>query len=148
MCARAAPGALELMHFASSSSSSASASQGPKNLTITSQIQLPNTIDNPSYFHDPYAATTGKDASGYVLGGLLKAAEFPDAEHNPTSVWLVDGTTRQQKLLFQDDGRALNTSSTGVIVAIDPKGNEGRKQAWLFVTGPFSDNLVRTKVDL
>ena len=145
MCARVAPGAVELMHFAAPSSA---ASQGPKNLTIISQIKLPDTIDNPSYLHDPYAATTGKDASGYVLAGLLKATEFPDAEYNPISVWLVDGTTRQQKLLFQDDGRAINTNSTGVIVAIDPKGNEGRKQAWLFVTGPFSDNLVKTKVDL
>ena len=117
-------------------------------LEILESLQLPNTIDNPSYFHDPYAASTGRDASGYVLAGLTRAIAFPTAQKNPTSVWLVNEKSKEQKLVFQDDGTICNTTSTAIIVGIDPKGNGGKKQGWLYVTGPMSQGVVRTKIDL
>lgn len=151
-------------------------------LKIAESVQIPNTLDNPSYFHDPYAKTTGKDASGYVLAGLAEASKFPSKEGDPAVVWLVQpgseggigkGEGRLRKL-FQDDGRTVSTASTAgelnvsllapevcfslsavltmgffvVLVAIDPVRNGGRKQAWLFVTGPISMSAVALRVEL
>ncbi|MCJ1281307.1 hypothetical protein MMC26_000626 [Xylographa opegraphella] len=123
---------------------------------FSGSVQLPCTLDNPSYFADPYAAQTASDASGYVLAGLAEAAKFPKGD-NPVMVWLVqpaatnDATGKvewTQKLIFQDDGKVLRTASTAVLVGIDPAENEGRKQAWLFVTGPLSLGVAVSRVDL
>lgn len=117
-------------------------------LKFIETVQLPNTIDNPTYFHDPYAAETGRDASGYVIAGLARASKFPSPQ-DPVSVYLVSASAdRTQKLLFQDDGKMVSTASTAVVIAIDPKKNEGRKQAWLFVTGPISEAVASSRVDL
>ena len=117
-------------------------------LTINEIIQLPITVDNPTYFHDPYAQETGHDASGYVIAGLARAFEFP-SDQNPGTVYLVSASgDRTQKLLFQDDGKLVNTISTAILVAIDPKKNGGKKQAWLFVTGPNSKNVACSRIDL
>ena len=117
-------------------------------LTLIESVQLPNTVDNPTYFHDPYAQETGHDASGYVIAGLARAYEFM-SHQDPVSVYLVSASgDRTQKLLFQDDGIIVSTASTAVLVAIDPKKNEGKKQAWLFVTGPMSENIVSSRIDL
>ena len=117
-------------------------------LTINETVQLPMTVDNPTYFHDPYAQETGHDASGYVIAGLARAYEFP-SHQDPVTVYLVSASgDRTQKLLFQDDGKLISTASTAVLIAIDPKKNGGKKQAWLFVTGPISKGVVSSKVDL
>lgn len=133
--------------------------ESPK-LKINETIQLPCTLDNPSYFTDPYAAKTGRDASGYVLAGLAQAVTFPNGL-DPVMVWLVQRKTDSevavtgkkggewtQKLVFQDDGRILRTASTAVMVAIDPDTNDGKKQANLFVTGPLGKGVVVSKIDL
>jgi hypothetical protein len=57
-------------------------------LKIHETIQLPCTLDNPSYFADPYVAKTGRDASGYVLAGLAQAIAFPNGL-DPVMVVLV-----------------------------------------------------------
>lgn len=120
-------------------------------LEITESIQVQSTIDNPSYFHDPYAKETDGDASGYVLAGLARASAFP-SKQDPVVVWLVqpspDGGFGKKKKIFQDDGKKISTASTAVIVAVDPAKNGGRKQGWLFVTGPISLNAVVAKIDL
>jgi hypothetical protein len=123
---------------------------------------LPCTIDNPSHFEDYYAKETGRDTSGYVLAGLSKAAAFPNGL-DPVMVWLVQPASQDlvgngdvskkrdkwsQRLLFQDDGNVIRSASTAVLVAIDPKDNEGGKQAWLYVTDPVAHGIVATKVDL
>lgn len=131
-----------------------------KKLNITDTVQLASTIDNPSYFHDPYAAETGRDASGFVICGLAQAIKFPHPEINPTVVWLVSQHSRpgdrsetlkigewDQKMLFMDDGKTMNTGSIGIIVAIKPE-RKGEKKAWLFVSGPMSKAVIRTKIDL
>ncbi|KAH8651120.1 hypothetical protein BX600DRAFT_516714 [Xylariales sp. PMI_506] len=132
-------------------------------LEIINTIQLPCILDNPSYFSDPYAAQTGRDASGYVLAGLARAITFPNGL-DPVMVWLVQPKNAAgasslsssssaddkwtQRLIFQDDGHVIRTASTAVLVAIDPAQNGGQKQAQLFVTGPLSKGVVRTVIDL
>ena len=117
-------------------------------LNIIETVQLPNTVDNPTYFHDPYAQETGHDASGYIIAGLARAANWP-SHQNPVTVILVSASgNRMQKFLFQDDGKMVNSASTAVLIAIDPKKNLGRKQAWLFVTGPISEGVACSRVDL
>lgn len=152
MVVRATIGQLLLAH--------ADEDNSPK-LTIDEVIQLPSTLDNPSYFSDPYAEETGRDASGYVLAGLARAVTFPLAsEVIPVMVWLVQSIRNvgsesgdssgkwRTKLIFQDDGRVVRTASTAVLVAIDPRANDGKKQAHLFVTGPLAQGVVVTKIDI
>lgn len=135
---RAAAGIMEIAHRDESSS----------HLSFTESIQLPMTVDNPTYFHDPYAQETGYDASGYVNAGLARALKFP-SHQDPVMVYLVSASSdRTQKLLFQDDGRMVSTASTAILIAIDPKKNGGRKQAWLFVAGPMSNAVASLRVDL
>jgi hypothetical protein len=133
----------------------------PPTLNIKEIIQLPCTLDNPSYFSDPYAEKTGRDASGFVLAGLARAVVFPNGM-DPPMVWLVQPKTNTsrgesgskdqegwtQKLIFQDDGHILRSASTAVLVAIDPDTNMGKKQGWLFVTGPVAKGIVATRIDL
>lgn len=153
---RAAAGALVLARRSPTS---------PPDLEVLETIQLDSTIDNPSYFHDPYATETGRDASGYVIAGLARAADWPKGP-NPCFVWMVrpaaketDASKRpetargtedryEKTLIFADDHNTIDSASTAVIVAIDPKENGGKKQGWLFVTGPISLNVVASKIDL
>lgn len=117
-------------------------------LKFIETVQLPNTVDNPTYFHDPYAAETGHDASGYVIAGLARAYAFP-SHQDPVTVYLIAASgDRTQKLLFQDDGKLVSSASTAILIAIDPKKNGGKKQAWLFVTGPTSKSMASSMVDL
>ena len=104
----------------------------------TERIQVPITVDNPSYFQDPYAKITGRDASGYVLAGLVRASKFP-SKQDPVAVYLVqpsgDGKgAHSQRKIFQDDGKGISTASTAVLVAINPENNEGKKQVCLDFT--------------
>lgn len=134
------------------------AENGSMALEIVDSVQVSSTIDNPSYFHDPYVKETSRDASGYVLAGLARAVDFPSKERrDPVVVWLVQrvgASAGEQKgsfttkKIFQDDGRGISTASTAVIVAIDPAENGGRKQGWLYVTGPMSMGVVVVRVDL
>ncbi|KAK7732685.1 hypothetical protein SLS63_004940 [Diaporthe eres] len=134
----------------------------PPKVDIDEIIQLDSTLDTPSYFSDPYAVETGRDASGYVVAGLARAITFPVAGRAiPVTIWLaqpnqglesarreghVDKWTR--KVIFQDDGQTVRTASTAVMVAIDPSVNDGKKQAHLFITGPLSEGVVVAKVDI
>jgi hypothetical protein len=157
----------------SSSDTSYSSDSDSKNpqgleLELLESIQMDSTIDNPSYFHDPYPENRC-DASGYVLAGLLRGADygkfFRDEGHvDPSVVWHVsrskneskdkkqnqkeggDGWTR--RIVFQDDGETLSSASTAVVLPIDPATNGGRKEGWIWVTGPSSKAVVATKIDL
>jgi hypothetical protein len=147
LIARAPAGTLVLAHSPAHTSST---------LAVHSSIQVPSTIGNPSYFHDPFAAQTGRDASGYVLAGLWRAAAIPGAGGmDPAVVRFVQRTQRdgalenlrkgkgkgrgkgkyETRMLFRDDGATLRSASMAVLVAIDPRENGGGKEAWLFVTG-------------
>lgn len=146
-------------------------------LNITSTILLGSCMDNPSYFHDPYPNHGARDASGFVVAGLAAGVSWPAAKAkggaNPNVVWLVQpplaaaepgkerkGTRTARKdapmaewthtRIWADDGRLLDSASTAVIVPIKPDEGTapGEKEAWLFVTGPVSEAVVRTKIYL
>jgi hypothetical protein len=121
-------------------------------LEILETIQLDSTIDNPSYFRDPYAKSTGRDASGFIIAGLPRAINWPAKDgKDPVYVWHVSplpGGGWEKKLIFVDDSSTIRSASTAVLVAIDPKKNAGKKQGWLFVTGPVSKNAIATRIDL
>jgi hypothetical protein len=137
--------------------------ENPAALRVVQPIQFGSTLDNPSWFEDPYAKSTDNDASGVVLGGLARACDLDlnGADPNgrdPVMVWLakpvikgqkdVDGDGWNKTLIFQDDGLAIRTASGAVIVSIDPAKNDGKKQGWLFVTGFLSEAMVAARIDL
>lgn len=64
------------------------------------------------------------------------------------TVYVVSASRdRTQKLLFKE-GKLVNTASTAVLIAIDPRENGGKKQTWLFVTGPMSKGVASPRVGL
>nr|POE72908.1 serum paraoxonase/arylesterase 1 [Quercus suber] len=130
-------------------------------LSIMERIQIDTSLDNPSYYEDPYA-TAANNASGYILPGLLNAAnlmnDFPHFDRAiPSSVYHIrsNGPVHtagknnwEKRLIFQDNGKALRSASGAVMVPIDPAQTGGKKQAWLFVTGFGSEAMVAAKIDL
>ncbi|MCJ1358095.1 MAG: hypothetical protein MMC33_008093 [Icmadophila ericetorum] len=134
-----------------------------KRLNLTEKIQLQSTIDNPTYYTDPFASSLGAldDASGYVVAGMARAvdlaenADWPKGS-DPAMVWLVQPNRNltaskekwTRKLIFQDDSKTLRSASAAILIGIDPKENLGQKHAWLFVTGFFSKAIVATKISL
>ncbi|MCJ1380675.1 hypothetical protein MMC17_003783 [Xylographa soralifera] len=125
-----------------------------KKLRLLKSTQLPCTLDNPSYYTDPYASSPGAadDASGYLLPGLTIAHTLGPNEANPrgidpVSVWYIRGDGEEKRLLFQDDGLVIRSASAAVLVGIEPQVG-GKKQAWLWVTGFYAEGMVATKVDL
>lgn len=127
---------------------------------IKEKIHLDSTLDNPSYFSDPYYSEVS-DTSGFVLAGLSHAKDFgrftePGFKHGAI-VWKVSPAKGKEpgsadywekKIIFQDDGSRLNTGTVAVIVAIDPTTQKGKRKGWLFATGFISENIVAAKIDL
>lgn len=60
---------------------------------------------------------------------------------NTTGTW-------DTSLLWEDDGSTIRNTAAAVLVGIDPEKEDGKKRAWLFVTGFSSENAVAVKVDL
>ncbi|KAK3351267.1 hypothetical protein B0H65DRAFT_506700 [Neurospora tetraspora] len=154
--ASAASGVLSISELPSSSLSKSNM------ITVLDRIEFDSTIDNPSYFSDPYAGTAdGVDHSGFVEAGLGKAhtlaqtCKQPEAK-DPVMVWFAKPVKQgengdviwEKRLLFEDDGSRIRSASAAVLVAIDPQKEEGKRKAWLFVTGFVSSNVVAVKVDL
>ncbi|RSL55387.1 hypothetical protein CEP54_009419 [Fusarium duplospermum] len=128
-------------------------------IQFVSSIKLDSTIDNPSYFRDPYANSTF-DASGYILAGLSRAADLPKTTTDPNGndgsmVWYVpsrqgaeESSTMSPRLLFEDDGQRIRFATAAVMVAVDPKLEDGQRWAWLFVTGAFAKGVLAVKINL
>lgn len=128
-------------------------------IRVTESVEMDSMIDNPSYFSDPYANATF-DASGYVLPGVVRGIDIPNTMRDPTAkdggmVWLVQPTGEekagrrwQRRLMFQNDGSLARGMSGAVLVAIDPKLEQGQRKAWLFASGFLSANTIAVKVDL
>ncbi|EEU35840.1 uncharacterized protein NECHADRAFT_34932 [Fusarium vanettenii 77-13-4] len=128
-------------------------------IQVVSSIKVDSTIDNPSYFVDPYANSTF-DASGYVLAGLSRAADLPKTTTDPNGsdgsmVWYIpsrqgaaESSTMSPRLLFEDDGERIRFATAAVMVAIDPKLEDGQRWAWLFVTGAFARSVLAVKINL
>lgn len=109
LIARAAAGVLvlaeEIEQTTPRSWLSFKASTAEPSLLVKESIQLPSTIDNPTYFHDPYVAQTGRDASGYLLAGLARACDLGHTCGNPK------GQDPSMVWLLQRSGESEGTSS-------------------------------------
>ncbi|KAJ5639813.1 uncharacterized protein N7484_007675 [Penicillium longicatenatum] len=103
-------------------------------LSVHTTIPFSTVTDNPSYYADPYR-TVSNDASGFVVAGisqhlkLAKTAKDPNGL-DPVQVWYA----RPQ------------AGSASVLVPIEPEN--GKKMAWLFVTGFLSESMVAVQVEL
>lgn len=154
--ASAASGVLSISELPSSPLSKSSM------ITVLNRIEFDSTIDNPSYFSDPYAGTADSvDHSGFVVAGLGKAHTLaqtrkqPEAK-DPVMVWFAKPVKQEEngnviwekRLLFEDDGTRIRSASAAVLVAIDPEKEGGKRKAWLFITGFVSSSVVAVKVDL
>lgn len=126
-------------------------------IVVHETIDFDSSIDNPSWFTDVYADETTGDASGFVIAGLTRAVDLAKTKKDPLGregvlVWHVtasqDGPGWNKRLLWQDDGSNIRNAATGVLVGIDPQKEDGKKKAWLFVSGFSSENTVAVKVDL
>ncbi|KAJ4424443.1 hypothetical protein N0V82_000965 [Gnomoniopsis sp. IMI 355080] len=130
----------------------------PKAIILNENIDMESTLDNPSWFSDPFADEDTGDSSGFVLGGLMRAVDLPKNGHDPEGrqgvmVWHVTANKTEpgkweKKLMWKDDGSKIRNAATAVLVGIDPKKEGGKKKAWLFVTGFSSENTVAVKVSL
>ena len=156
--ASAASGVLSIGEIPASSSALSTS----HTITVLNRIEFESTIDNPSYFSDPYAGTAdGVDYSGFVLAGMAKAhtlaqtSKQPEAT-DPVMVWFAKPVKQgesgevvwEKRLLFEDDGSRIRSASAAVLVAIDPEKEGGKRKAWLYVTGFVSSSVVAVKVDL
>ncbi len=138
---------------------------GRVGIHIKSTFAADSSLDNPSYFADPYANSTF-DASGYIQCGLTRGGDLSKHIRDPAGkdgvmVWhmsdtvqggegrkMNDNPTWGARLLFEDDASRIRTCSAAVLVAIDPAKENGRRKAWLYVTGFLSKNMVAVKIDL
>lgn len=120
---------------------------------IQTTIPFDTVTDNPSYYADPYC-TEGDDASGFVVAGISQAVYLPvhardPSATDPSQVWYTrfrPNTGWEKRLLFEDDGSRIRTASAAVLVPAEPK--DGKKLAWLFVTGFMSANMIAVQVEL
>lgn len=141
----------------------AQANETNHTISIPETIPVASQIDNPSYFSDPYR-TPSDDASGYLSAGLLRAIDIPRTHTERSAkdgvlVWylrpksnlasVVEGSDGwEQNVLFEDDGTNIRSASAAVLVPINPKAEQGKKKAWLFVTGFFSESMIAVNIDL
>lgn len=143
--------------------------QDSRRIRVDESIALDSTVDNPSYFSDPWA-DDALDTSGFVMCGLTRGIALGGHLRDPSvkdgvMVWMVtpsgahgqrtghggDGAGPggwNKRLLFQDDGGRIRTASSAVLVAADARAVGGRRQARLFVTGFLSKGIVSLGVDL
>ncbi|KAF2965014.1 hypothetical protein GQX73_g8559 [Xylaria multiplex] len=134
-----------------------------RTMAVSHYIPIDCVVDNANFFVDPYAGVNGKDYSGYLMPGVSDALKFvkgfPDPMLKapiPGHVWYlpaiagkdknVDGT-KLRKLIFKDDGYAIRSVTTAVIVAIDPATNGGKREGWLFVTSVIGASVLATRID-
>lgn len=117
-------------------------------LHLQETVYFDSVIDNPVYFKDPYG-----DKDGYILAGMPRAfAEFFAGTRDETVkvssvVWKATRTQDgwEKKILFEDDGSRLRGAAAAVLVPLEPKN--GERKGWLWVTGPYTENLIAVKVD-
>ena len=128
-------------------------------IALSEAVEFDSIVDNPSYFADPYAQSSGVDHSGYLLPGLARAIDIGHTRTDPKAtnaviVWFARLKTKggrrrwEKRALFEDDGSRIRSASGAVLVAIDPATTGGARKAWLFVTGFQSEGMVAVKVDL
>ncbi|KAF9887150.1 hypothetical protein FE257_010525 [Aspergillus nanangensis] len=131
----------------------------PENHTISvlDEFRYDCSIDNPSYYTDPYRSESD-DASGYVQAGLLRAIDLAKTHADPNAkdgvmVWYTrrKATTTgespgewETRLLFEDDGNTIRSASGAVLVPIEPNSADKQKKAWLFLVSSRSPSTSST----
>ncbi|GAW19530.1 hypothetical protein ANO14919_090180 [Xylariales sp. No.14919] len=134
-----------------------------RTMSISHYVPIDCVVDNANFFPDPYAGVDGKDYSGYLMPGLSDTFKFLKNFNDPTHkspipghVWYLPAvagkdksasSTNPPKLIFKDDGYAIRSVTTAVIVAIDPATNGGKREGWLFVTSVIGASVLATKID-
>jgi hypothetical protein len=133
--------------------------QDDDTLKVFEEVKFETSIDNPSWFQDPYPEH-GRDASGIVNAGLLQAHtlgnHIVDGGPIPPVVFLASGGAGRPvgekqwntSILYADDSTHLRSASAAILIAIDPKENDDKKQAWLFASGFAARGVIAVKVDL
>lgn len=135
-----------------------SIAQGDGTIAVDETIDYDSTIDNPTWFVDTYASTGG-DASGFIIAGPTRAINSPDTAHDPAGregslVWYTTPSKTNSssgwdtRMLWQDDGSVIRNTATVLLVGIDPAEENGAKKAWLFASGVSSMNMIAVKVEL
>ncbi|KAJ3535333.1 hypothetical protein NM208_g7171 [Fusarium decemcellulare] len=121
---------------------------------IVQTVQLDYCVDNPTFYRDPFAELNG-DSSGYVLAGLSRGIDISKTTGDtlatePVMIWMVkpQGSAWEKKLLFEDDGQRLRSGTTAILIGISPELEEGKKKAWLFATGFYSQSIIAVKINL
>lgn len=135
---------------------------GQVTIKISDKFEAESTLDNPTYFADPYANSTF-DASGFILAGLSKGVNLG---HNARLVDGKDGvmvwhlqeqrharakitkSNWKAKLLLHDNADFIRTASAAVLVPTDPAKDKGQRTAWLFVTGFMSKTVLAVRIGL
>lgn len=94
----------------------------------------------------------------FSVPGLTRGINLSKARQDPLGkegvmIWYITSSknttgTWETRLLWEDDGSNIRNAAAAVLVGIDPKKEDGKKRAWLFVTGFSSENAVAVKVDL
>ncbi|KAH6850443.1 hypothetical protein B0I37DRAFT_114420 [Chaetomium sp. MPI-CAGE-AT-0009] len=131
---------------------------GAGNITLVESIEIDHIVDNPSYFADPYA-TPGNDKSGFLETGLGRAVDLGKTARDPagkdpvmvTYVKPISPGRWEKRVILEDDSTKIRSGSAAVLVPIAPAEGasaNGSRQAWLFVTGFLSSNIIATKVEL
>lgn len=137
-----------------------------KTISVKESVEFGSPIDNPTYFKDPYANDTF-DASGVVSSGPSRGIDYfdnrlkedvldaimvskasPRARKEKDAGVVTSGKDWDVDIIFQDDGHRIRTSSSSVLVAIDPKEDGGRRRAWLFLSSYHASNVIAAKLDL
>lgn len=123
-------------------------------LIVVEELAMDSTLDNPSYYADPYPEVQG-DASGYILCGLTRGLEFSEQIKQADAkdallVWHVTKTDDgwAKRVIFEDDGSRIRAATTAVLVPIDPEVEEGAKRGWLFIASLFGESIIAVKVDI
>lgn len=149
----------------------------PYRINITDAVEFDSVVDNPSFFHggadDPGASGVVLAGVGDILSvpryhndtGVKIIGGAAVVPRNDVRVWFaqprLDPESQkrvwEKTLLFQDDGSRIRTASTAVLVSVGPssssslkleRGKGGRRQAWLYVTGFWAENMIAVKVDV
>lgn len=140
LIARAAAGVLALAEEfeitpAPSWYSFGAAQETQKVLKIKESIQMGSSLDNPTYFSDPYVAQTGRDASGYVLAGLPRACDLskthqdPNA-HEPSLVWLLQRGSAGQETSSASQQESSTNEDFGTKIVRDDHRKTGDATGW------------------
>ena len=120
-----------------------------KKLHLQETVNFDSTLDNPVYFKDPYG-----DKDGYIMAGMPRAfAEFFAGTKDETVkvsavIWKATRTKDgwDKEIIFEDDGERLRGAAAAVLLPIEPKDAE--RKAWLWATGPFTENLIAVKINI